>query len=661
MATRAILPRALGPRVVWRVAYRTAHAPRAPEVLVDARTARVLRTRDLARRAPAQAQIFDPNPVVANGGRGTLSDLSADSQFTGFYELVPLQRLLDANCLVGLYARAHLGGSDACATDADFSAFTRSDSAFEAAMAYFHIDRTQDYIQSALGLTGVNDRQTLAEGDGTTDDNSYYLPNPAQPGEGTILFGLGGVDDAEDADVIVHEYAHAIQDNQRPGFGASAQGGAMGEGFGDYLAAAMSSTFPPDPLPSPAPDEGCFAEWDSVGAGLPGDPPCLRRTDRDLTAAEVGPGSACDAEVHCAGEAWSGALWDIRAQAGGTVADRKVIESHFSLTPQSDFHAGALALIAAYEGDSLPAVRDHAPFVRSLLTQRGLLDGERLDDTIAAATALGIPGSRTGYLERFRDDDDVYRLELAAGQGVVVRLRGSGHDFDLRLLRPGATGLDQPGAVVALAETAGSNEDLGHSPTVTGSHYLDVRAFEGKGGYTLTVLLDRDSDSRPDAEDNCPAVANPGQEDTDRDRIGDACDRFPLDPANDIDRDGLGADEDNCPLVANRRQSDWDGDDRGDACDRSKLVRVRRLRRRGRKVVLRVTFRPTLLGARAVTLHVSRRSCSRCKFRRARTLRRGRDRGRGRVDFTVTTRAGFTYRFRAKLADRRPLSTLRLR
>jgi hypothetical protein len=77
---------------------------------------------------------------------------------------------------------------------------------------------------------------------------------------------------------------------------------------------------------------------------------------------------------------------------------------------------------------------------------------------------------------------------------------------------------------------------------------------------------DLDGDGVPELADNCPGVANAGQDDADRDDRGDACDACPQDEANDADGDGACGDVDNCPLVANPGQEDMDGDGRGDAC-----------------------------------------------------------------------------------------------
>ncbi len=85
---------------------------------------------------------------------------------------------------------------------------------------------------------------------------------------------------------------------------------------------------------------------------------------------------------------------------------------------------------------------------------------------------------------------------------------------------------------------------------------------------TLAKAEDWDQDSIKNPVDNCRFDVNAGQEDRDRDLLGNICDPFPNDPQNDqLDVDGIGSDLDNCPFENNPSQSDIDADGVGDACD----------------------------------------------------------------------------------------------
>ncbi len=483
-ASLAIAPEGL--RLVWRVVVRSS-APRGVfEVLVGARDGEIVRVRDLLVHATGVASIFDPNPVVAQGSRDDLADADdADSGLlTSLRVPVTLERLADAgNCLDGRWAHVTGPGGEVCASGSDFTALTRSDYRFEAVMAYAHIDRAQAYLQS-LGLAAAGDRQVPVDVNGFPEDNSYFDLSTR-----SMAFGTGGIDDAEDADVIVHEYGHAVQEDQVPGFPNGTEAGALGEGFADYLAAAVSAVGGPH-----GDFDVCLAEWDALGYGTPR--PCLRRVDSTMTLQQALASPACAVNVHCVGQVWSAALWSIRAAIGGPAADRLVVQSNFGLTPTARFEQASQSLIAA---DAQLDGGQHRDLLVDILAARGLVDRERTDDTPGTAPTLAVPGRTVGRLDAAGDAHDVRAVALSAGQGIVVRMSGTGGDFDLRLLRPGTTATSEDGATVAGSTAAGiADEVFTYRAVAAGIHYLDIAAASGAGSYAVRVDPDADLDGVPD-------------------------------------------------------------------------------------------------------------------------------------------------------------------
>jgi Zn-dependent metalloprotease len=298
----------------------------ARRTIVDASSGSVLKVENPIKHVDGTGQVFAPNPVAdlqaekltdQRDRNGAVPDVA--------YHRVTLSNLDGSGLLSGDFATIVDNRNRQPRSATNQFIFLRENDFFEQVMAYWSITEAQKYIQR-LGFMDVNNEPQDIKTTGFTDDNSFYDPSVDR-----ITFGTGGVDDAEDAEVIWHEYGHAIQDAQVPNFGDALEAGSIGEGFGDWWAMIMSAPLQRDTAVTPL---ACVADWDSVSYTSE-EPHCLRRTDTDLTFADrVG-------EVHFDGQIWSRALNDVFRALGRDKSVTLVLESQFSFTPTITMAAAA--------------------------------------------------------------------------------------------------------------------------------------------------------------------------------------------------------------------------------------------------------------------------------------------------------------------------------
>ncbi len=232
---------------------------------LEAERAAARQQRAALARADGTGVVFDPDPRTTLRNN-FLRDGSSPAEFAEAYFT---RDLLDIAYDGSVYRLdgpwANILDWDApstppsTTTDGDWNR-QRGVNSFNDAMTYFHLDQNQRYMQS-LGFVGemaIQDGSISADTDGFggADNSAYY------PGSNRLTFGHGCVDDNEDADVILHEYMHAIHHDISNGwFGGDT--GAIGEGLGDYWGGSYSYGTTNGPVFFP----DYIFHWDGHGAG----------------------------------------------------------------------------------------------------------------------------------------------------------------------------------------------------------------------------------------------------------------------------------------------------------------------------------------------------------------------------------------------------------
>jgi len=345
--------------VAWKVAVPLINPVEEWHVFLEFKGGNILDILDALLKATGRGRVFIPNPVVALGDR----KLTAESEIPDrAYTDVVLNDLDNSGYLKGPYVDTCATANRAKEPDLIFN-YSRSDPGFKEVMAYYHIDEAQRYIQS-LGFTNLCRKTIKVNVQGDFVDNSYYNPDTRE-----LIFGTWYIDDAQDADIILHEYCHVMLDEQVQGFGHNWNTCPIAEGFGDFFAACFFAEI------NGGFNRECVGDWN--GVGKIGD--CVSRVDSNKHYPEDFLGlDSCDRD----GEIWSASLWDIYLKMGGASkikarrlaardnAIRLIIESNFNLNINSRFEDAADAIIIA-DKNIYDGAYEH--LIREVLVKRGIL------------------------------------------------------------------------------------------------------------------------------------------------------------------------------------------------------------------------------------------------------------------------------------------------
>ena len=290
--------------------------------LIDANSGEILLAKDTLFYQNATATVFDPDPLSSSGASytgGYLDNNDATSSELNaqlFSKDLTLETSGSNFLLKGQWAEsvdidAPFDGVFS-QTSSNFN-YNRGDDAFESVNTFYHIDTFLNYLNNTLGLNVKPYQYTTgvkfdAHGDEGAD-NSFY-----NTGNGSLVFGEGCVDDAEDADVIIHELGHGIHDWITQG--SLSQVNGLSEGTGDYFAQSYSRSRSNQVWNSSQAAYHYMFSWDGHNECWGG---------RTTNYSAIYPSGLVN-QIHTDGQIWSSCLMKIWDQIGRENTDTIVIE-----------------------------------------------------------------------------------------------------------------------------------------------------------------------------------------------------------------------------------------------------------------------------------------------------------------------------------------------
>ncbi len=285
---------------------------------------------------PAVARIFLPDPLTTAGVvYGTPYEDGSDADVSQL-NMQRQQVTIDVNfendtfklespyCLIMEHSIPTVNPVTSLTPDFQF---TRSQDGFEDVNAFYHINTYHDYVQN-LGFNNIVNYPIWVDTHGMGgSDNSNFSSAGSVP---RLSFGEGGVDDAEDADVIIHEYGHAISYSAAPNTNNGLERPALDEGFGDYFAASYSKSINEY-------NWGNIFSWDGHNEFWNG---------RIVNSSKHYP-EDLDGNIYKDAEIWSSTLMQISDNIGREAIDEVLIEALYNFSSNMTMSDAACLVIQA--------------------------------------------------------------------------------------------------------------------------------------------------------------------------------------------------------------------------------------------------------------------------------------------------------------------------
>lgn len=236
-------------------------------------------------------------------------------------------------------------------SSAPFFEYSRSHYGFEEVNAYYHIMNTQKHLVS-MGFDLVDYKIEVDVNALNGQDNSMFssATSPAR-----LFFGEGGVDDAEDADVVIHEYYHAVSHSANGGTNFGNERRCLDEAIGDYFGCSYSYNIDPYNW------ENAFT-WDGHNQYWSG-----RKGDNINN--KIYPVSF-SSNIYTHTDLYVSALMEIHMSIGRFNADQLVTESLYGYFANMTFTDAALLVVQA---DSAYNAGVNVPVIWKIFYDKGIL------------------------------------------------------------------------------------------------------------------------------------------------------------------------------------------------------------------------------------------------------------------------------------------------